>query len=134
MRVTGNPHASPREKVDDLLEFVPSRAHLLLEEVYGDHLYHNIEMHLDRGMVEDSLWYHCCHRLDIHSSRFYSMSPGEVGKCFMVTLVEEWQGVLDQRWNSKRPLIFAHVIWTKKMGSHCAQDIRPRIILRMDLW
>ena len=39
--IAGQPHASPREEGADLTGFTLAHAHLLLVEVYGDHLHHN---------------------------------------------------------------------------------------------
>ena len=41
--------------------------------------------------------------------------------------------MLDQKWNSERPLIFSHVVSTKTLGTHKAREIRARINLRLDL-
>ena len=37
-------------------------------------------------------------------------------------------------WNSKRPLVFAHVVLTKTLGIRRAQDIRAKITRRTYLW
>ena len=43
-------------------------------------------------------------------------------------------GVISRSWNSKRTLVFAHVILTKTSGIHRSREIRVRITRRMDLW
>ena len=42
--------------------------------------------------------------------------------------------MLDQKWNSERPLIFSHVVSTKTLGTHKAREIRARIDSQLDLW
>ena len=48
--------ASPRQERVELLVLAPSRSHLLLKEVYGEHLHHNEQMHLYGGVTDNSLW------------------------------------------------------------------------------
>ena len=43
-------------------------------------------------------------------------------------------GVLARSWNSKRPLVFAHVVLTKTLGVRHAREMQARIMWRMDLW
>ena len=52
----------------------------------------------------------------------------------MAILAAEWQGVISRSWNSKRTLVFAHVVLTKTLGVCQAREIRARITRRMDLW
>ena len=42
--------------------------------------------------------------------------------------------MLDWKWNSKRPLVFAHVVLKKTLGTRKAREIRTRINRRLDLW
>ena len=42
--------------------------------------------------------------------------------------------MLVRRWNSKRPLVFAHVVLMKTLGVRRAKEIRTRITRLMDLW
>ena len=56
-----------------------------------------------------------------------------VGCRLMAILSEEWRGVINRIYNSKRPLAFAHVILTKALGVHRARDIRQRITMSMCL-
>ena len=44
------------EENADLLGFHPERAHLLLQEVYGNFPHHNDGAHLDRGIMNDYIW------------------------------------------------------------------------------
>ena len=48
--------ATPPEENADLPGFTPERAHLLLQGVYGEFLYHNDGAHLDRGIADDDIW------------------------------------------------------------------------------
>ena len=57
-----------------------------------------------------------------------------MGRRFTEILEAEWRGVLSWSWNSKRPLVFAHVIIMKTLGVRRAREIRARITRRMDLW
>ena len=41
--------------------------------------------------------------------------------------------MLDRKWNSKRPLVFDHVVLTKTLGAHKAREIQERIDSRLDL-
>ena len=45
----------PPEENEDLSDFTPGRAHLLLQEVYKDFLHHNHGAHLDEGVTDDSI-------------------------------------------------------------------------------
>ena len=45
----------------------------------------------------------------------------------------EWQGVLGSSCNSKRPLVFAHIVLTKTLGVGRAKEIQARITRRMGL-
>ena len=64
----------------------------------------------------------------------HSAPPGKVGRRFTAVMDAEWQGMLNWKWNSKRPLIFAHVVLTKTLGTRKARDIRANIDRRLDLW
>ena len=43
-------------------------------------------------------------------------------------------GVLDRKWNSEQPLVFAHVVLTKTLGARKAREIQSRINRWLDLW
>ena len=57
---------------------------------------------------------------------------GAVGHRFTAILATEWQSVLNSSWKSERPLVFANVLLTKKLGIHRPMEIRTRITSRMD--
>ena len=42
--------------------------------------------------------------------------------------------MLDRKWNSEIPLVFAHVVLTKILGAQKSREIRARINRRLDLW
>ena len=46
----------PPEENTDLPDFTPECAHLLLQEVYGDFPHHNNGLHLDGGVMDDTIW------------------------------------------------------------------------------
>ena len=56
-----------------------------------------------------------------------------MGHRFTAVLDADWRGVLDQKWNFKRPLFFAHVVLTKNLDACKARDIWARIDRRLDL-
>ena len=45
----------PLEENADLPDFAPERAHLLLQEVYGDFPHHNDRSHLDGGVADNAI-------------------------------------------------------------------------------
>ena len=49
-------------------------------------------------------------------------------------LAAELQGFLDRSWNSKRTLVFAHVLLTKTLGVRRDQELQAWITWQMDLW
>ena len=57
-----------------------------------------------------------------------------MGRRFTAVLDAEWQGVLDWKWNSKRPLVSADVILTKTLVTGKVRDIWERIDNQLDLW
>ena len=42
--------------------------------------------------------------------------------------------MLGYRWNSKRPLVFAHVVLNKTLSACKYREIRSRIKRRLELW
>ena len=117
----------PPEENADLPGFTPERAHLLLREVYGDFPHHNYGSHLDGVVANDSIWQRRWRRIAAHSASWYATPSGSVGHRFTPILAVEWRGVLGIIWNSERPLVFAHVILTKKLGVCRAKEIWVRV-------
>ena len=125
---------TPLKENADLPDFTPERAHLLLQEVYGDFQHHNDGLHLNGGVADDAIWQSCWIRLTTQSATWYAMASGAVGHRFKTILAAEWRRVLGRSWNSKRPLIFVHVILTKTLVIHRAKEIQAKIFKQMDLW
>ena len=123
----------PTEENADQPDFAPESAHLLLQELYGDYLHHNNGSHLDGGVVDNAIWKRCWWWLAAQLASWYTTPSGTVGHQFTAILAEEWQGVLGKTLNSNRPLVFAHVFLTKKLGVRRAREIQSRITRWMDL-
>ena len=117
----------PPDENADLPEFTPERAHLLFQGVCGDFPHHNNRSHLDRGVTDNAIWQRHWRRLAVQSAIWYATPSGIVGRRFTSILAEEWQGIRGRSWNSKRPLIFAHVVLTKTLGVRREKEIRARI-------
>ena len=60
--------------------------------------------------------------------------PGKKGRRFTAVLDAKWQGVLDQKWNSKISLIFSHVVLPMTLGARKAREIWAWIDFQLDLW
>ena len=65
---------------------------------------------------------------------WYAIPTIAVGHRFTAILALEWQGVIDQSWNSEKPLVFAHVVLMKTLGVCRAHEIRARITRYMEIW
>ena len=76
----------PLEENADLLVFVPERAHMLLQGVYGDFLHHNDGSHLEGVIVDNALWKRRWRRLAAQSASWYATPSGEVGRRFTAIL------------------------------------------------
>ena len=72
--------------------------------------------HLYGGVADDALWQRHWFQLAAQSDGLYAPPSGAVGRRFTAILNVEWQGVLDRSWNSKGPLVFAHIVLTKTLG------------------
>ena len=131
-RVGGGGMPHPKKNLD-LPDFIPERAHLLFQGIYGDYRHHNYGSHLDRGVPENAILKSCWCRLAAHWNIWYSMPSGLVGCRFTTILNAEWHGVLGRSWNSKKPLVFSHVVPAKMLGVRMANEIRAQITRRMDL-
>ena len=113
--------------------YTPERVHLLLHGVYGDFQHHNDGSHLKEGIADDALWQRCWLRIAAQSARWYDTPSGAVECRFTEILAAEWWGVLGRNLNSKRPLVFAHVVLTETLGVRRAKDILARITRPLDL-
>ena len=126
--------ATPPEENAELLGFTPERMHLLLQAVYGDFPHQNDGAHLDGGIADDTVWQRCWRRLAAQSASWHATPSGAVGRRFTEILAAECRGVLNRIWRFERPLVFSHVVLTKKFGLCRAWEIRARITRRVDLW
>ena len=124
----------PLEENADLPNFTPESVHLMLQGIYGDYPHQNEGSHLDGGVADNAIWQCCWRRLAAQSDSRYATPSGVVGRQFTAILAEEWRGVLGRIWNSKRPLIFSHVVLRKMLSVCRAKEIRERITRQMDLW
>ena len=70
----------------------------------------------------------------MQSDSWYSTPSGKVGRRFTAVLDVEWRGVLDRKWNSEIPLVFAYGVLTKTLGARKAIYIQARINNQLDLW
>ena len=97
---------------------------MLLRGVYGDYLHHNDGLHLVGRIADNAIWKNHWHRIAVELASLYATPSGAVGCRFMSILPAEWLGVLRRTWNSKRPLVFDHVVLTKTVGVCRAREIR----------
>ena len=124
----------PLEENADLQNFTSDHAHQLLREGYKHFPHHNDGSHLGGGVADDAIWQHRWRRLAAQLAIWYVTPSGTVGCRFTAILAAEWQGVLGRSWNSKRPLVFAHVFLKNALGIRRAKEIHAQIPRRMDLW
>jgi hypothetical protein len=75
--------------------------------LYGDSIHHNDGRHLDGGVADDSIWQRRYDRVVAHPHPMYNPPKGGLGQRVVSTMVREFGGVCERRWNSKRALIFA---------------------------
>ena len=80
---------APLEENVALPDFTPESAHLLLQGVYGDYLYHNNESHLDRGVADGAIWQRRWCRITVKLASWYATPSGEVGRRFTSILAAE---------------------------------------------
>ena len=105
----------------------------MLQGVYGDFPHHYNWSHQDGGIADSAALQRHWRRLAAKSASWYATPSGAVGRQFTAILAAEWQGVLGRSWNSKRPLVFAHIVLMKTLSVPQAREIRARIIQRMNL-
>ena len=116
-----------------LPDFTPETVHLLLRGAYGDYPHHNDGLHLDRRIADAVIWQRHCRQIAAQSDNCYSTPSSAVLRFFTAILSAEWRGVIGRTWNSKSPLVSAHVVLTKTLGVRRAREIWARITRRMDL-
>ena len=86
------------------------------------------------GVGDDAIWQRRWRRLAAQSENWYETPSGAVGCRFTANLAVECQGVCSRSWNSKIPLVFAHVVLTKTMSVRRSKKILSWITRQMDLW
>ena len=74
------------EECTELQGVTPTRAHLSLQEVYGDFSHHNDRRHLTGGVPDNTVWKILWKKLAVKSVSCYSAPPGKVGHLFTVVL------------------------------------------------
>ena len=89
-----------------------SEADRRLIDVYGDTIHDNTGRHLHGGIdaAMDTLHMEWFDRVVAHPHRLYLPPRCNVGKRFISKLAELMRGVMERRWNSELPLIFAAAI------------------------
>lgn len=122
------------ETEDDLTNQVISLADESLLEVYGDTVHRNGGQHLHGGIRDDVDWQDLHEAVVGYDHLMYEPPMCRVGARFVSLLAKEWKGVRERRWNAERPLIFPAAILCKSPSITKAQDIKPRLMKRMDLW
>ena len=75
--------------------------HVLLWKVYGESPHCINGTHLTGGVLDNALWKSCWKNLAVKSANWYSTPPIKMGHGFTAVLTEEWQEVLDWKWNSE---------------------------------
>jgi hypothetical protein len=82
--------------------------------IYGDTIHQNDGTHLDGGIgvAEDAKWQRLHLRIDACDLPLYDLPNDRWATRFLETLTNLWVGVVECRWNSKRPLVFqACILW-----------------------
>lgn len=124
----------PPDEGADLPGYALTEADLRLDSVYGDHTHDNPGIHLTGDIREDRKWQRFWKRtVQIPAAR-YKVPQGPVGRRFLTTLIREFRGVRERRWNSERPLVFQAVVLQRRKGVTAAKDIRSLLQQKMDLW
>ena len=84
----------PPEGNTEFPGFTPDRAHLLLQDVYGDFPHHTDGLHLDGVIADNAIWQRRWHWLDTKSAIWYAMPSGAVRCRFTAILAAEWRWIL----------------------------------------
>ncbi len=117
------------ESVEDLRGQVLSDPDRRLLSVYGNTVHRNDGRHLHGG-VEAALdeqhmaWFD---QVVAHPHRLYFPPNCAIGKRFVDQYEKLWAGVLERKWNSEFPEIFAACILRRRPGIFKAKRIKQRI-------
>lgn len=129
------PESEPEERcIGDLPGATISEVDRMLDEVYGDHVHQNPGTHLDGGISDDKLWQEHWSHLVVYPGQTYDAPSGSVGRRFTSLMADEWEGMLNRKWNSERVLLFGMVILQCNRGVKRSKDIKNRISKRLDAW
>ncbi len=105
-----------------------------LTTFYGEVPVANNGTHLHGSVNNNDTWQR---RFDaivpIHTWQ-YHLSSGAISQHFLKTLVEEWKGMLDRKWNAEHLLTFSLVVLQCTPGVSHSSDIRTHIRDRIKLW
>ena len=129
---SGEGEVPSTEEGANLQGFTPARSHLYLHEFYGDFPHQNYGTNLTGGIPDDAVWQSRWKNLAAQPTSWYSTPLGKVGCWFTAVLTAELRGVLGWKRESKRPLVFAHVVLTSTLSIRKARNTRVRIDLRID--
>ncbi len=102
--------------------------------VFGDSIHRNNGCHLDGGIADNGIWQGWYDRVISHPHLMYYPPKGSIGQRVVVTLVREFRGVCERKWNSECALIFTACVLRKSLGVICARDIKHRVERRLTLW
>jgi hypothetical protein len=69
-----------------------------------------------------------------HPHPMYNPPKGGVPHRVISTMAREFMGICEQKWNSKRVLIFTVCVLQKSPGVIRARDIKCRVERRLSLW
>ena len=109
-------------------------SYLRLEKVYGGTIHDDDGTHLQGGISDDSLWQGYHRRLVTLTPQLYTCPGKGAGKDFIHQLCEEFDGVIERKWNSERPLVFCLAMLQKKPGITQSSDIQKCLRHRLAEW
>ena len=120
----------------DLLGVEMTEADNRLMVVYGDTIHQNDGRHLHGGIEEamDAQHTQWFDRVVAHPHKLYFPPRCKVGKKFISLFAGLLRGVIDRRWNSEYPMVFAACILRRNPGTFKAAQIKKRISQRLELW
>ena len=102
--------------------------------VYGSTLQDDDGTQLDGGIRDDLIWQGYHRRLVTLTPQLYTCPGKAAGKEFIHQLCEEFNGVLERKWNSERPLVFCLAMLQKKPGITQSSDIQKCLKHRLEEW
>jgi len=102
--------------------------------VYGNMIHCNDGCHLDGGIANDGVWQRRYNPVVVHLHPMYNPPKVGVGHRVILTMMREFTGVCECKWNSERALIFAACVLRKSPGVIHACNIKHRVEMRLTLW